>query len=133
MRITKSRLYRRLAILSVAGALFAVSTTVYAAWTVGSRLTRIHTHRTMALPGVTLPPGEYTFEIFNSGSSGDAVLVSSNHQRKAHFLGLTRIVERPRNLPENQVIAVGEAPAGEPVPIKVWYPAGSASGRQFIY
>jgi hypothetical protein len=87
----------------------------------------------MALPGVTLPPGEYTFELFNHGTSGDTVLVTSDHQHRVHYLGLTRIVERPRNMRPDQVIAVGEAPVGEPVPIRVWYPAGSSSGRQFIY
>jgi hypothetical protein len=99
-----------------------------------SRLTRIHVSRSMALPGVILPPGSYTFEIVNPNSSADVVAVSSGAPpHNVRYLGLTRRIERPRELPANQVIAVREAPAGQPIPITAWFPAGYAAGRQFIY
>jgi hypothetical protein len=99
-----------------------------------SRLTHLQVNRTMALPGVVLSPGLYTFQVLNPESSGNAVLVTSGtSNRRAHFLGFTRPVERPRNMPEDQTITVREARAGEPVPITAWYPVGYASGHEFIY
>ena len=87
----------------------------------------------MALPGVELTPGAYRFEVANPHTSADAVLVTSQATRKVHFLGIVQRVERPRNLPANQAITVGEAPAGEPVPITAWYPVGHRSGYRFVY
>jgi len=30
-------------------------------------------------------------------------------------------------------VALGEAPIGEPSPIRAWYPIGSQSGHEFLY
>jgi hypothetical protein len=100
-----------------------------------SKLTRLTFNRTMALPGVTLPAGTYTFEVQNTATSANVVLVSSRTPggRKVHYLGLTHPIERPHNLASSQVITIGEAPAGEPVPIRAWFPVGYSSGHQFRY
>ena len=99
-----------------------------------AKLTYLQTNAHLALPRVTLPPGSYRFEVVNPASGSTAVLVTSGSVNgRVHFLGLTRRVIRPRHLPEDQVITVGEAPAGQPIPITAWYPNGSASGYEFIY
>jgi hypothetical protein len=99
-----------------------------------SRLTRIQINRAMALPGVILPPGRYTFEVANPSTSANTVLVTSGDaHRTVHFLGLAARVERPRRMPADQVISVGEAPDGEPIPILAWYPAGFSTGYRFNY
>jgi hypothetical protein len=132
---SKHSISRRLALAAGAAALVAALMPIASdAASPSSRLTRIQFNRTLALPGVTLPPGSYTFEIANPTTSANAVLVSSGPgQHKVHFLGLTRRIERPRNLQKDQVITIGEAPAGMPVPITAWYPIGSSSGHQFVY
>jgi hypothetical protein len=132
---SKRSISRRLALAAGAAALVAALAPVASdAAFPTSRLTRIQFNRTLALPGVTLPPGSYTFEVANPSTAANAVLVSSGPgQPKVYFLGLTQPVARPRNLAKDQVITIGEAPAGEAIPITAWYPIGSSRGHQFIY
>lgn len=125
----------RKTLLTIAGTLVALL--VSASGDVGasaSKRTIVTLSQAMALPNVTLPPGTYTFEVLNPTSSADVVVVKGGGARgRVRFLGLTRRAERPRNLPANQVLSFGEAPAGEPLPIIAWYPVGFSSGHQFIY
>ena len=86
----------------------------------------------VALPGVVLPPGSYTFEVANRDTSGNIVRVSSRNGR-FQFLGFTRIVERPRSFGRDKRVTFGEAASGVPAPIKIWYPPESSTGHEFIY
>lgn len=86
-----------------------------------------------ALPGVTLPPGAYTFRILNPESGFRAVSVSSRDSSRHYFLGLTRTGTRPDDLAPGQVVRLGEARAGAPVPILAWYPLGTRQALEFIY
>jgi hypothetical protein len=49
------------------------------------------------------------------------------------FLGFTRLGRRPFNMPEKNVITLGEVPAGQPAPIKAWYPAGTSESHEFLW
>ena len=49
------------------------------------------------------------------------------------FLGLTLPVERTRRTGASGALVLGEAPAGEPQPIKAWFPDGSLHGEAFLY
>jgi hypothetical protein len=115
------------AAVAVAGA--AVSGT-YALGT--PRLNYLTFSGTVALPGVTLPGGTYIFEVVVPGGAGDVVSVSNRDGRHI-FLAFTRSVERPRALRASDSVKFGEAPAGTPPPIAVWYPVGGSKGHQFIY
>src|SRR5918993_4134834 len=103
---------RRKALLGVAGAVLvalgvSVGTDVRAS---ASKRTVITISRAMALPGVTLQPGSYTFEVLNPSSTADVVAVRGNGNRKnVQFVRLTRRVDRPRSLPANQPLSFGEA------------------------
>ena len=84
--------------------------------------------RATALPGVVLPSGEYIFERASPGTSANIVRVR-DAKRNVRFMGYTVEVQRPnRRGATDRVVEFGEAPAGQPVPIKVWYPIGSGSG-----
>ena len=87
----------------------------------------------VALPGVVLPAGSYTFEIANPETSLRVVRVSDRDTGRVYFAGFTRIVPRPVNLPADQLVTLGEAPRGAAMPITVWYPSGLSRGHQFIY
>ena len=87
----------------------------------------------VALPGAVLPAGTYTFELMTSTGAGDVVRVASGDRRHSYFMGFTRSVTRPQNLPSNRLIVLGEAKAGTPPPIAVWYPLGGGNGHEFIY
>lgn len=88
----------------------------------------------VALPGVVLPAGSYTFELANQDSTGDIVRVSSRERRPVvHFLGYTRRVQRPRGLDSQTHVILGEAAPGSAAPIRVWYPIGESTGHEFVY
>lgn len=87
----------------------------------------------VALPGVVLPAGSYTFEIANPDSSLRVVRVTRRDTGRVYFAGFTRMIPRPVDLPADQLISLGEGPRGAAVPIDVWYPSGLSQGNRFIY
>lgn len=87
----------------------------------------------VALPGVVLPAGSYTFEIANPETSLRVVRVSRSDTGRVYFAGFTRMVPRPVGLPSDQLVTLGEAERGQAVPITAWYPNGGSQGHQFIY
>ena len=101
----------------------------------------LNVHQTMLLtvnvpvrlPGVTLAPGRYVFELADPMGAGNLVRVLSGDRHSVYLLAFTYRVDRPRDLRPDQVVTLGEAPAGSPAPILVWYPRYDRSGRQFIY
>ena len=98
-----------------------------------SNVNRVTFNRSVALPGVILPAGSYVFEAGALFMNPHIVRVTSADHPKQYFVGLTQRVARPANMASNQVVALGEAPIGEPSPITAWYPIGSQSGHEFLY
>lgn len=87
----------------------------------------------VALPGVVLPAGSYTFEVVEPGVGNSTVRVWSRDHRRVFFTGLTLQVSRPRGMDPNRTILLGESVHGEAPPIHVWYPIGDSMGREFLY
>ena len=86
----------------------------------------------VALPGMVLPAGTYTFEIANPDTSANVVRVASRDGR-IQFLGFTERVRRPEGLPKDSMMSLGESAAAVPPPILAWYPIGTSTGHRFIY
>jgi hypothetical protein len=93
---------------------------------------RLTFSRPVALPGVVLPAGEYSFDVA-SPTSLDVVVVRNQRSGKVLYMGFTNIVQRPKTLSNDTPITFGEAPANEPRPISTWYEIGQAMGHQFLY
>jgi hypothetical protein len=87
----------------------------------------------VALPGVTLPAGKYRFEIANPHMNQDVVRVSDPRTSRVFLTAHTLRVPRPRGMAADQAVVFGESPAGQPPPIKVWYPLHAIDGREFRY
>lgn len=85
----------------------------------------------VALPGVVLPSGSYSFEAMQESSN--LVRVWNRNHTRVFYTGFTRQVDRPRNLDPKRTVILGEATRGEAPPITVWYPIGEARGHEFIY
>ena len=85
------------------------------------------------LPGVTLSPGTYVFELLDPFNAPGVVAVRSRDRRTSYFLGFTRTTERSRGLHLDTSVSMGESAAGVPPPITAWWPVGDLTGRQFIY
>jgi hypothetical protein len=99
-----------------------------------ARRTTHFTFKSMvALPGVTLQPGSYVFEVLNPDTSADLVRVMNRERSKTYTMQLTRPVHRSRSGDLKATIALGESPAGTPQPIKTWFPEAETTGREFIY
>lgn len=99
-----------------------------------ARRTTHFTFRTaVALPGVTLPPGAYVFEVLNPDTTADLVRVLSRDRSKTFTLQFTRPVHRPSWGEMKSTISLGEAPSGTPQPIRTWFPENETTGREFLY
>jgi len=93
---------------------------------------RLTFSRPVALPGVVLPAGSYTFDVA-SPTALDVVVVRESRSGKALYMGFTNTVERPRSMSTNTPIAFGEATANQPRPIAAWYEIDGPVGHQFLY
>jgi hypothetical protein len=85
----------------------------------------------VALPGVTLPAGAYTFRT-PGGIDKNVVQVLNRAETKSYYMGITRPVLRPRD-GTDLLVTVGEAPARQAPPIQAWFPRGVREGHAFIY
>ena len=88
--------------------------------------------RPVALPGVVLPAGTYSFDVA-SPTALDVIVVRSGDLRKTFYMGFTTTVTRPRGMSASTPITFGEAAANEPHPIATWYEMGETTGHQFLY
>jgi hypothetical protein len=120
MTRTKSLLIVGLVLASVAIAVSSRAGNIY-------RTDYLSMNRATALPGVVLPPGTYTFEVVEGHA--DVVRVSDRATRRVLYTGFTDIVRRPAGVTTS--LAFGEAPSGDPLPIKVWFPTGMERGLAF--
>jgi hypothetical protein len=118
--------------LTTAGALMALAATIPSGAAIGPR-DQITFNRPVALPGVVLPAGSYTFEVMNPDSSSTVVRVAHRDTQQVFFSGLTMTAVRPANLPASRLVTVGEAPAGAAIPITAWYPTGRLAGHRFTW
>ena len=89
--------------------------------------------RSVALPGVILTPGSYTFEVMQKPTDANIVRVSNPQGSHAYFTGLTMKVTRPTGASTQSAFSLGESANGEPRPILVWFPADASDGYAFIY
>ena len=120
---------RRIALAAVALMLVAVG--AHAASSIGHE-NRVKFTRPVALPGVVLPAGTYSFDVA-SETALDLVVVRSADHRKLFYMGFTNSISRPRNMSSAMPIAFGEASANEAPPIAAWYEINDTAGHQFIY
>jgi hypothetical protein len=87
----------------------------------------------VGLPGMTLPAGSYVFEVMNPDTTADLVRIMNRERTKLYALRFTRTVTRSQWGKLKSTITLGEAPNGQPQPIKIWFPEDETTGREFIY
>ncbi|HUP40735.1 MAG TPA: hypothetical protein VM115_11490 [Vicinamibacterales bacterium] len=112
--------------------LFATSATTARSFDT-RRTTRFTFSRAVQIPGATLAPGTYIFEIANPNEQADIVRVLSADRQEAFLLKFTIPVYRRADGNLKATITLGESPAGTPPPVKAWYPQSEARGREFLY
>lgn len=102
------------------------------AWSSLARTNHLTFSGAVALPGVVLPAGSYTFEAGPEDSDSAIVRVLTRDRRQVMYTGFTTPVSRPA-ASERPVVTFGEAPKGQAMPIAAWYPAHSRIGHRFRY
>ncbi|MBI3048670.1 MAG: hypothetical protein HYY76_10220 [Acidobacteria bacterium] len=110
--------------------LLAASSTL--AWSSLARTNHLTFSAAVALPGVVLSPGSYTFQAGPQDTHPNIVRVTTRDGRRVLFMGFTTPVARSHDS-RGLVVSIGEAPAGQPKPIMAWYPSDSSIGYQFRY
>jgi hypothetical protein len=111
----------------------ALGTATGDAWKLPAHPSHLTFTKPVALPGVVLPPGAYTFELPSPQASAHIVRVLSRDRLRVYYTGYTLVVPRPARLPKEQLITFGESRPDAPVPITGWFPLGFTTGNQFIY
>jgi hypothetical protein len=86
----------------------------------------------VALPGITLPPGQYLFRLADPSSSSKVVQVLNGDGTKPYGLFFTIPAERlePASSPEVRFM---ETAAGTPAAIRTWWYPGERTGYEFIF
>ena len=87
----------------------------------------------VALPGITLEPGTYVFELATPHRNVNLVRVTDATRSRLIFTALTEEVVRPKGMPDDHLITFHETATGVSLPIDVWYPQGEATGHRFVY
>jgi hypothetical protein len=97
------------------------------------RTTSLRFNTPISLPGVSLGPGTYVFEIVESASTLDIIRVMSSDRKHVYLTTFTHGVRRPASLPDDRQITFAEVRAGLPPRVSAWYPMGESLGHQFVY
>jgi hypothetical protein len=86
----------------------------------------------VAMPGVTLPAGEYLFRLANPDSGRSVVQVLSADGTKPYGMFFSMAAERlePASAPEVRFM---ETAAGMPAAIRTWWYPGERRGYEFVY
>ena len=101
------------------------------AWNTPSHRELITFSAPIALPGVVLAAGTYTFEVPSGGISNGLVRIASRDYKHVILMQYTRIVPRP-DADKALRVTFSEAAPGAVRPVNTWFPRGE-DGRQFIY
>ena len=86
----------------------------------------------IALPGVTLPAGTYTFRLADPTTGGRVVQVLNDSGTQSYAMLLSMPATR-QDIPEESEISFMETSAGMPAAVKIWWQEGSRSGYELIY
>ena len=131
--MTRRTLLAAVAGLALAGFTAPVATRAHENANDLDRMMYVKFTRPVALPGVALGAGTYVFELPDPIDAWNVVRITSQDRHTVYLTTFTRVVERPRGLRADQVVSFREAPPSAPQPIRVWWPAGESTGREFIY
>jgi hypothetical protein len=82
----------------------------------------------VALPGVSLPPGTYTFRRPTSN-----VLQVLNSAGTPYAMMNTVAVNRTRGLDRYEIVLGSPLADGSPRRLEAWFPAGESTGQQLMY
>ena len=96
-----------------------------------NQLTYLTFNGPVSLPGISLGPGTYAFEIANA-STGHVVRVLNKAHTKTYTTLFTVPMERA-DARDRTIVLFNERPLGQPQAIKAWFYPGRKTGEEFVY
>jgi hypothetical protein len=118
----------RIALLGTA-LLVAAAPPVAAQWTARTTMTFTET---VKVPGLTLAPGAYIFELVDPNSSVPVVRITDKDGRK-NFGVMHTVPTRRADATEDVVVLFSPTETGAMPAIRGWYPAGGKNGYLLVY
>jgi len=115
---------------TIAVAAFCLSTQARA--DESTKLTNFTFNKPVQLPGVTLQPGRYRFELADPDESRRVIRISTEDGTKQIAM-LLSIPDTLRDPAKDAVVFFGETRSTEPDAIKAWVYPGERTGYEFIY
>lgn len=116
-------------VLLATALLVAAATPVAAQWTARTTMTFTES---VKVPGLTLAPGAYIFELVDPSSSVPVVKITDKDGTKN--LGVMHTVPTRRDeATEDVVVLFSPTEAGAMPAIRGWYPAGGKNGYMLVY
>ena len=87
------------------------------------------------IPGKVLTPGKYVFQLLDSGSDRNTVLIFSEDSNGSESLVATlqTIPDRISKTPDKAIIQFEERSSGSPEAIHSWFYPGERTGWEFVY
>ena len=103
-----------------------------AAASFADRDTRFTFSKPIALPGVTLPAGTYTFRLVDPTTGGKVVQILDESGTRSYAMLLSIPAARP-DVPKKPEVSFMETAADMPAAVKTWWQEGSTVGHEFVY
>jgi len=122
----------RMKMLMTALAVATLSAWTPAAADESNKLTNFTFSKAVQLPGITLQPGKYRFELADPQSDRRVIKVS-NEDGSKQLAMLQTVPNTLRDPAKDSVVMFGEAPASEPEANKAWVYPGETIGYEFVY
>lgn len=97
-----------------------------------NKLTNFTFSKAVQLPGVTLQPGKYRFELADPQETRRVIKVS-NEDGSKQLAMLQTVPITLRDPAKDPIVLFGEAPASEPDAVKAWVYPGESTGYEFVY
>ena len=96
------------------------------------QLTYMTFSQPVALPGVTLPAGEYIFRLPDRAAARMVLQVLSSDRKTVLAMFPTRPTSR-EEASDDPMVVFHEAPPGATLPIRAWFYPGERFGLEFAY
>jgi len=84
------------------------------------------------VPGHVLPAGTYTFQLLNSPSERNVVLIFNKNQTKLDAI-IMAIPAYRLHPTSRTVVTFAERPVGTPEAVRTWFYPGMNYGQRFVY
>ena len=94
--------------------------------------TRLRFSSEVMVPGTTLPPGEYVFELLDLKANRHVVQIRNGDESKVLAIAHAVPVKR-RDTKGTTTLTFNPTATGMPPALKAWYYPGSIYGHEFIY